>query len=232
MVTRSRLSRAGKGAKKTSRLKRTVPKYIEKFKGQTITTGSHHDWSVTEDGHNDLRLGNSTTEGWIWNGGDEDMVGFLVRIGESKITQEFLNDVEGKVDFNDVKPILKENIKKNDGLYELSGDNVIWHFGEWEIDSDAEKQELIENDGLSEKNAEAVIDKSWSYYSPDFDDFEKQYGEEYREGMMSKLENSNSFQGFIENVDGFKQEMTESMASYHDGKFSEAVAEAIKQLKV
>jgi len=233
MVTRHRLKKSGAGSSKKSRLTRiSNPNYIEKYRGQTITSGHNHSWEVTEDGKNKLTLGNWTDAGWFWDGDDSDMIGFLERISKSQITNEFLTDIRGKVDFNDLKPILHKALEKNNGLYEISGDNRVWHFGEtFEIDSQSESENLKESHPeLTKEQADQIVEDAFDYYRTDYDDFEKEHKEDYKEQMKKIIDESHSFDDFNSKISSeeFTQEWAENLFEFTDGQFHEALAKSFK----
>lgn len=235
MVKRTRMRRNGTGKKRVSRLKRHIPNYIEKFKGETITRGDNHSWEVTKDGKNKVSLGNLTTAGWFWDGGDGDMVGYLIRIKASKIRKEFLDDVQGKVSFNDLKPVLLKDLQKNDGLYQVSGDNKVWRFGDT---PDLEVESVVEtfkerHPELTKEQVEKVSEDAWVYTKLDYPEFEKMKGSDYREEMTKIINDSNSFSEFFEYIDEdeFMLDWIMAVEDYRTEDYSRALDEAYKEWK-
>lgn len=211
---------------------------ISKLRDQVITRGHNHSWEVDEKGKFRLSLGNMTDAGWFWDGNEKDMVGFLIRLAKSTETDNFLNGVKGKVDFKDIKSVLLEALKKNDGLYEVSGDNRVWHFGEsFEPDESADRDYLIEKKKLPKEKAEKIIQDAYDYYKTDYDEFEKQYGSVYNKEMKKIIEDSTSFEDFINKIksEDFTMTWAENLMEYTDQKWRKALSQSMgrskKQLK-
>jgi hypothetical protein len=146
-----------------------------------------------------------------------------------------VNDVKGKVNFNDLKPVLMKALEKNNGLYEISGDNVVWRFGEGEeIDTDAEEENLREgNPDLTEKQAEEIVNNAFVYTHANYDGFEKQYKTTYKEEMKETIQKSNSFEEFFNalNSEDVRMDWIERQDEYEEDDFHEALAKSLNDFR-
>lgn len=176
----------------------------------------------------EFSLGNFTDEGWYWDGGEDQAVGFIIRIARSKEKDLFLKDAEKEgISWDEFKPTLLKATQKKDGLYELSGDNVTWHFGNYNDElyelQEAEKERL-EGEGWSEEDAEAEAEAKLDNTHIPYEKFEKEYGEYYVEEMTKLIEKSKSFKDFIEKLgnDSLITEWLENTTQYIDSAYERA----------
>lgn len=165
--------------------------------------GHNYSWEVDEKGKSSFTLGNMTDAGWMWAGEEDSMVGFLVRLQSSTEKQNFLNDVK-KLNFVQIKPLLYISSKAKDGLYEASGDNRRWHFGQTEDES------YIEDDMDEYDFTEEQKEKFWDEYnSITYEQFEKKYGNQYRIDIDTAIYNSKSFEEFMSKTEKLGEEYNE-----------------------
>lgn len=179
-----------------------------------------------------LSLGNMTDAGWFWDGNEDDLNGYLVRLQSSQVRDEFLKDIQQEITFEQMKPFLEKSIKKGDGLYEISGDNVRWHFGDND-ESDIEiiredVDEMIRNGELSEKDKDDFTEKVYSNEEGvKFEDFEKENKSVFIKKCEAALKESKSYSDYMNTLEDFKSDYDES---YQNMKY-EDVAVAIDKTK-
>jgi hypothetical protein len=167
---------------------------------------SGHSFSLERDskGKYKFTLGNLSDAGWFWDGKPDEALGFLVRVGRSNFTPQFVKDAEeNKFTLGEMKPVLEKALKKNDGLYEISGDNRVWKFGEGlddAIDRESEVEHYVE-EGLTQEEAEEEVDEKLSNMKTSYEDFEKQYGKDYKKEMAELLGTAQSFDDFFKEID-------------------------------
>jgi len=209
-----------------------IPKF-DKFNNVDI---QEHNWGMKYlgNGHWGLRLGNLSDAGWYWTGNEDDMLGFLLRIGNSRVSEEFLEEMKRYgISFDDLKNILLNDLKHNDGLYEITGDNQVWEFGylndlfEDEVDSDLDGLEEFE--GLSDEEKEELKEKALEQAEMDFDEFEKKYGDDYKELMKNAIRNAHSFDEFFTDVSAYSEDMNEKVLGYVSEKAYETLYEALNE---
>ncbi|MCP6727113.1 MAG: hypothetical protein KJI69_03755 [Patescibacteria group bacterium] len=184
-----------------------------------------------------LRLGNWSDAGWHWDGDENDIIGYLVRVNKSQIDEEFIESMEGLgITFNKLKPLLMSKIKSGGSwLYEISGDNTRWHFNQ-DIDEGAIANEELEEmeDEYNEEQIEKISDELWnSDYRYEFEDFEEEHGEEIKKEMKEFINDSNTYQEFF---DKMKDEtFTYNIAEYYvlgaEAKVRDAIVNAVEKLK-
>lgn len=160
--------------------------------------------------------------GWYWSGNEGDALGFIMRIAYSDIKDTFLQKVtqEG-ISWSAFKPLLLKAASRKDGLYELSGDNRMWYFGETYADdlnelADSYKRELEEL-GWSTEDAEKESTAKLDHTHITYDVFKKEYGSKYASIMKTMINKSESFKDFINNLndDDFKYDWVECRAQYN-----------------
>jgi len=209
-----------------------VPKF-DKFNNVDI---QEHNWGMKYlgNGHWELRLGNLSDAGWYWEGNENDMLGFLIRIGNSRVSKEFLEEMKRYgISFNDLKNILLKDLKHNDGLYEISGDNQLWKTENKydylydEMDNILDEEEF---EDLSDEQKEELKEKAFEYVDINFDDFEKEYGDDYKDLMKKVIENAQSFDEFFENISSYTaEEVIEDFDSYIYEQAYESLQKALNE---
>jgi hypothetical protein len=180
---------------------------------------SGHNYSMDIDGNKmKLSLGNLSDAGWYWDGKEEDFTGFLIRLNSSQEKQKFLNDLKEKnVPFDRLKPFLINSAEKGDGLYELSGDNARWHFGEG---SEEDIDELLYD--TEEELTPAQKDKFKKNYQYDadtsFETFEKEYKGKYIKEIKELANRSTSVSDFFDNLDLMKDDWNEKVYDWESNQ--------------
>lgn len=164
---------------------------------------SRHNWSfeVKDDKTLSLTLGNMSDAGWFWDGNEKDIVGFTYRLHQSKIEDEFYTDMKkNDVSFNQLKPLYIQSANEKDGLYEISGDNVRWHFGEGD---DAEY--YAQSEDLTQNQREKFYEE---YSTINYDEFAEKYGEQYKKDVKKAINSSGSFREFNIKMDELREKYT------------------------
>ncbi len=188
-------------------------------------------FSIEENGKGkyNLTLGNLSDAGWYWNGKEDQALGFMIRLARSGIKEEFLQKAEKEgLSWNNFKPLLLKAAMKKDGLYELSGDNQMWHFGETYADSlseaQSEYQRELEENGWTKEDAEKEAEAKQNHTKIKYDDFEKEYGSEYTAAMDKLIKESKSFKDFMDrlNSESFSYDWTEHSMLYPESVFNNA----------
>lgn len=203
-------------AMRVARKNKTIDNTRNYLLEENININKHnYSWTIDDKGKSKFTLGNMTDAGWFWDGGEEDAVGFAVRLQNSHVKDEFLKDTED-FDFKSLKPMFLKSAKKGNGLYELSGDNRVWNFGET---SESEYDMFDE-----EKFTEEEKSKFYNYYKgDDFDEFEKKYGKNYKTDMENAIKSANNFNEYFDNIEGLKDGIMEDYFNYNDENKFEAM---------
>jgi len=199
---------------------------------------SEHNWGFETDSNGNVskvRLGNWSDAGWHWDGDEEDLVGFIIRMGRSQIEDEFIEKMEAEgVGFMTMKPLL---LKKLDGswLYEISGDNTRWHFHQ-DVDEGAMVSEELEygGDTYTDKEQEMIGEELWNIStSYEFEEFEENWGEQIKKEMKEIIEGSTTYNQFFSKIndEDFRYNMDERYIEGVREKIQEAIIEAISKLE-
>jgi len=198
---------------------------------------SEENWGFeTEDGKiTKLRLGNWTTAGWHWDGDDNDIIGFLVRINSSEVNDDFLEKMRGEgITFTKLKPLLLTKVDDGSWLYELTGDNNRWHFHN-DNDIDAEIGEELdyykEERGMSDEDVDTISEELSNVdLSYEFEEFEKDNGDWIKKEMKQMIKDSDTFEQFFEKIEDldFSEQYFEGVRD----KISNGIFETIERLKM
>jgi hypothetical protein len=166
---------------------------------------SKHNYSfeVKDNNSLSLTLGNVSDAGWFWDGNEKDIVGFTYRLHQSKVEDEFYSDMKkNEVSFNQLKPLYYESADTKDGLYEITGDNRRWQFGENGVDD----YYMLQEQELTESQKEQF----YSEYSPtNYETFEEKYGEDYKKDVKKAIKTSGSFREFNIKMDELRTDYTQ-----------------------
>jgi phosphotransferase system IIB component len=184
---------------------------------------SHDMYAISKDGGKySLRLGNWTTAGWHWDGDKSDLGGFFVRLANSGVTDDFLADMKSNgVSFADVKADTVASVKSGNGVYELTGDNVQWHFGQETIDMEALIDEYVEQTGKTREEIEGI---AYDINLSDYDDFVKSNAfKEAKAELLGIVESADSFDALMGNLSSskLKEKMIYSVMDWQTEKFHE-----------
>jgi hypothetical protein len=207
----------------TYKIKSKKPK--EKKESYAVETSKpvniqEHNFSWEEEnGKVKVSLGNMSDAGWYWNGTDKEFIGFLHRLENSEVKDEFLEEAKGINFDKKVKPYLYKSAKTKDGLYEMSGDNVRWHFGQDLMDS----YDLKEEEGLTEEQEKEF----WVQFNGlTYEKFQRKYGKQYQQDIDKAISESHSFKEFMDKTNELKEEYNE----YADEETMNEVRETINKI--
>lgn len=192
---------------------------------------SGHNYSFSkENGKYDLSLGNMTDAGWYWSGDKDDLGNFVVRLANSKITQEFIDDAnKSGLKFADIKnDVLKAIRNKDSGMYAVSGDNVQWHFGQDLLDIEYEIDEYAKEYNLPRSKVEEV---AYGININDYDRFEKSIQfQNLKRDFLVKVMDANDFKSLMSNLGGdFTRDVLETVMEFQSDVFHEEMAKQVKR---
>lgn len=184
-----------------------------------------------------LSLGNLTTAGWYWSGDEKDLLGFLIRCKNSELQKEFLEEARKYFTFSEIKPFLLKSLGAKSGLYEISGDNSLWHFGS--IDDyfdnfgkdDTEEWLKTEYPKLTDKQIDEFFENmvSQDSFSIDYDEFEKEYFSSYKKEMSEIIKESERIEEFFMAVENLETTVKyEWVTDYEDNKIADSISYALK----
>jgi len=200
---------------------------------------SGHNYSFSKEGNKiELSLGNMTDAGWYWTGDQDDMVGFFARISSSQIKDEVLKDFEeSRLSYKDMKPILLKSAQNGSGMYQITGDNKLWHFGESflsepseEINEFLDSMTQDDNIELTDKLRERFFE-IFEYPNMDYDDFEKEYKKEYIKDATQAVNESQSYGELMDKMDNLREGWLEQVMDYEHDLYSDAESEAYAKFK-
>lgn len=211
-------------------------------------SGKYYSMRWKSDGKQDLSLslGNLSDAGWYWNGSKENLIGFIQRLSSSKTREEFLKDINNSgVEYDDLKPLLIKSAEKADGLYEITGDNARWKFGE-EFDSESTKQyieddftEQLERAGIriGKDNKEKILQEATDYAfdkadykGMTFDDYAtKKTKKEYSEQIKKIINKSKNFNELMDELQEIKDDWYQDAWEHLDNVNSGAETNAYNQ---
>ena len=185
-----------------------------------------------------LRLGNWVDAGWHWDGDEDDILGYLIRINHSKVRDEFIESMEeAGADYMKLKPLLIKKVEDGSWLYEMTGDNNRWHF-HGDIDEGAmvnEEFDYFKEESIySDEELEKISDEMWNQsYTYEFEDFQEDYGDEIKKEMKEMIKTSDSYKEFFEkmNDENFQYNITENYVQGAQDKVRTAIHEAVEKLK-
>jgi len=226
------------GSTQSSGMKLKSTKTVRQKKLPSVSI-SEENWQldIRDDGTIELGLGNWTDAGWRWTGDSEEMTGYLVRLANSSLGDVDSILEENGITFNDLKKIAIKNQNNKDiqdGLYQISGDNVRWHFGEGEVDSSYLFDDYFEvstEKNYSKEEKEKIYSETWNQYNtPSFDDFIEDYGKDLRKDLKDALNESNNIDDFDEKTKNIKDNADEDYFGLINSNFSSAIANAEKKL--
>ena len=171
-----------------------------------------------------LSLGNLTTTGWYWTGNKSDLGGFFYRIAHSTTTDDFLKSAkENGLKYSDIKQDVIQSIKEHgDGVYEATGDNRVWRFGENYLDDEYEIEEFAKEKGYDVDDIDP-----WAYYKGNsYEAFKK--SDYYKDTKAELLEAYTSATTFEELFEKLKSEdltlsMVETISDFQTYEFYKAL---------
>jgi len=202
-----------------------------------LTQSNNHSMEYLGKGKYKLTLGNLSDAGWFWDGNQNDLGGFIVRMSDSKVKDDFLKDLkDSDVQLSDMKEAITKSIKKKNGLYEISGDNRVWKFGEDFSESEVEEQldAIAENEVFTEEEADAFKEYFWRNNNgswADYDKFEKEYKKEYVEKMSEAVNGSDSFESLLRRTVEIKEHFQQELFEFQSEKISMEASRLLPKFK-
>lgn len=188
-----------------------------------------------------LTLGNLTDAGWYWSGRLKEMAGFLVRLVNSKVREEFVEAMrKNGVEYIKMRGVLLKSIDDGDGLYEMSGDNARWRSGDTmpEVDEELEFNDFEMDTGirLTEEFKDKVRDLYYSRQTPGYDDVSKRYMPRYKEQMKEAVIDASSFDGLFAQISevkkSFDYDMMEDLSETVNTRFRESMVQVAQEQAV
>ena len=195
---------------------------------------------MSEDGEISLSLDDF---GWRWSGEEDQLNGFMARMsgtGDQAWNKMISDFKEAGVTVNMLKPHLLKNLsgkltdENDDGMYELSGDNSLWKFGETdegaiigEFDHFNQEKELLDNE------EEEFEREFWNHYkSPTYEKWLEVEGNGARQELIDGIKNATDFddldQAYIEVHDSIQDQYHEFLSNQSIGVASWEAVEAIQ----
>ena len=209
--------------------KQTIPKAKE----QTPTSSKLKPFSIeahnysweNKNGVMKLSLGNMSDSGWYWDGNQNDLNSFLIRLKNSKVRGEFLEDTKkNNINYNQVKPYLLKSVDKDDGLYELSGDNVLWRFGE----TGEPELDYLDEENFSEEQKQ----KFYDYNEPvTYEEYTKENRGWYQKAMKENIHKSKSYAEYMDGLEDIQSDARDRFNEMNTTKIMEAINKVNKEKK-
>ena len=196
--------------------------------------GEHGYWRLHKEGDN-YRLSLHDPMGWMWNGDESSLLGFMVRMAGSDEFNDFKKKAEENgLTFNDLKKKLLENTNDPDFMYEITGDNNEWKFGGDEVDTSSELDYFEEHYNLTDEQIDKISNNLWTHYTSNYDDFiNNGNSSNIKSEFKDKLKNANSFDDFEDIFDNnFIYDIRESVWNYKNEKLSDAIHKTLDDMGI
>jgi len=183
-----------------------------------------------------LRLGNWTDAGWHWDGDEMDLAGFMIRMSTAGqgVREDFLEKMqELGITVNQLREHLIRSVQAKNGLYEITGDNGKWHFGQGdEMDEYSEKEHYQREYNLTDDEVEKFIEYSWnkSSDSHDYDAFEK--SDEARDvikGLLDAVTRATDWEDLFVEIGGINELASERSWEFSNEAQMNAMAESFDE---
>ncbi len=184
--------------------------------------------------------------GWMWSGQEDQIIGFMMRMQSTEedkdsAIQEFEKDFAdqgGK--FADLKPFMRKSLADDlDGLYQVSGDNGRWKFGDSD-NIDAEMEQEVDYRVDEDPDHQGELDSgdkddlyrlaSEKLNIDNFETFEKENTKWYTDVMTKAINDSDTFDDFASAVEDIREAEDESHRENLQNKIGFAVGEAVDDL--
>jgi len=181
--------------------------------------------------------------GWRWSGEDDQLNGFMARMTGTgdKAWNKMITDFEkAKVTVDMLKPHLLKNLsgklteENDDGMYELSGDNSLWKFGETDEGViDGEFEHFLQEGELKKGEEEEFEKEFWNHYkSPTYEKWLEIEGNGVRQELIDGIKNATDFdelnEAFIDVHNNIQEQFHEFQSNQYTGVASWEAVEAIK----
>jgi len=173
--------------------------------------------------------------GWRWSGEADSLNSFIVRMsGTGKQAWDKLVSglEEAGITVEMLKPYLVKNLsgkltENDDGLYQLSGDNVRWHFGDdFETDNalEGEVEHHLQQGELNKGEEDEFEKEFWNHFkSPTYEQWLEYEGSGYREELKKGINDAKNFEELEDVYTSLHDEIEEG---YHEFFFNEAISPA------
>lgn len=196
---------------------------------------SHFRLEKTPKGYS-LSLGNFTDAGWYWSGNENDLNTFLIRIANSDFRDTFLSHFrKQKIDWNLFKKDVEKAIRTNtDGIYALSGDNVMWHFGQNPYVENEEifARDELETQGFNENDIDKIIGDTYLNYNTDFNEFFNEYKNTLKKDMLNTLKKSETLEDYFSKLVEVEETARELVIAYIAEKFRDAFNKSLEEFNI
>lgn len=224
--------RRKRGARKAARTRHNpLPTTTNRRKGgRDFDFGGKYFGFELSGGHYKLSLGNLSDAGWYWSGDKTQLAGFLWRIAHSKTKEEFLSGAkETGLTYKKIKADVLTALKKHDdAMYEATGDNVRWRFGEDYVDWESELDEASTRTGIPKEKIDDANPYS-RFKGTNFDAFEKSdTHSDIQKRLIKIFSVVDSFTDLFEELSPQYPLFTDDMMTWDNHKASEAITSAIK----
>ena len=181
--------------------------------------------------------------GWRWTGEEDQLNGFMARMSGTgdQAWNNMITDFEkAKVTVDMLKPILLKNLSgkltenNDDGLYEISGDNSLWKFGETDEGViDGEFDHFLGEGELKKDEEEEFEKEFWNHYkSPTYEKWLEIEGNGARQELIDEIKNAKDFddldQAYRDVHDSIQDQFHEFQSNQYTGVASWEAVEAIK----
>jgi len=198
-----------------------------------VTLNSQY-WSLERTPADKIKvtLGNFSDAGWFWDGDKSQMAGFVIRLHDSKARDDFLLKMEkNHIKLSDFKEDILKSAEKGDGIYELTGDNAKWHFGEDSEELFEAEQQVAEDEGVDVDELSKATDES-DYKGTDFDAFKKSsYYKDVKENLIKSVKESSSWENLFSRIDEIKDDAMQDSFSFSSESANELVMAGLGKLK-
>lgn len=187
-----------------------------------------------DNGKMKLTLGNLTDAGWFWSGDDSDLMGFMIRCKNSKYSVEFARELdkqitEGNITLLKIKTMLLNSLKTGNGLYEISGDNNAWYFGNLydSVDYESYKDDLLDEfPNLTNEQLNEIIEETEENVNLDYEDFEKENIKDYKRNAKYAILKAQSISGLFLNLNLVEDEIRDAVYEWQSEISTTAFIEA------
>ncbi len=172
--------------------------------------------------------------GWTWRGDQDDLMSFFIRLAHSKRRDKFANDFENaNMNFDKLKPRIMKSLELDSGLYEITGDNTRWKFGDDEFDNEGDLDGIDEWEELSDDEKKKVMHNLYIHYGIDYDEFMEQYGKDIKEKLKEKVKRASNMEELLDDLadNDLSQSIDEDFFVYESSQNYGAFKKALEEIK-
>jgi len=194
---------------------------------------SGHNFSFRKgDGKYKVSLGNFSDAGWYWSGDEKDLAGYFIRLASSRgVDKEFIEGAKKEgLTYADVKKDVVEDAEVGDGVYEMSGDNVRWKFGEGTFNDEIDLDDQAKEEGI---NVDELKEKYFDYYTAtNYDDFAKsEQSDAVQKKIVKAFKDADTFEEVFKNIKGVEENIIYDVMDYDNEISNQAVSKAVAELR-